>query len=217
MCQGLLLGGGLGVLYDLLRVVRVRGKLRWLRGAADLLFWLAAVWALFRWSLAAWGGQVRLYGAALCLMGGGLYFRLLSPGVLWLGYRLADLIGAILGIFAWPGKQCWQIFKKIGKLRKNLFLSWGKWYRIERKTKEAEQTACRRAARERGVLLDAVQTRRFFDQDRGFGPADLYGHHSAGASGADPDHTGAAGRAGPAGGRSAGKKPGTDRRHPAQG
>lgn len=30
MCQGLLLGGGLGVLYDLLRVVRVRGKLRWL-------------------------------------------------------------------------------------------------------------------------------------------------------------------------------------------
>ena len=160
MCQGLLLGGGLGVLYDLLRVVRVRGRLRWLRGAADLLFWLAAVWALFRWSLAAWGGQVRLYGAALCLMGGGLYFRLLSPGVLWLGYRLADLIGAILGIFAWPGKQCWQIFKKIGKLRKNLFLSWGKWYRIERKTKEAEQTACRRAARERGVLLDAVQTRR---------------------------------------------------------
>ena len=148
MCQGLLLGGGLGVLYDLLRVVRVRGRLRWLRGAADLLFWLAAVWALFRWSLAAWGGQVRLYGAALCLMGGGLYFRLLSPGVLWLGYRLADLIGAILGIFTWPGKQCWQIFKKIGKLRKNLFLSWGKWYRIERKTKEAEQTACRRAARE---------------------------------------------------------------------
>ena len=57
MCQGLLLGGGLGVLYDLLRVVRVRGRLRWLRGAADLLFWLAAVWALFRWSLAAWGGR----------------------------------------------------------------------------------------------------------------------------------------------------------------
>ena len=63
MCQGLLLGGGLGVLYDLLRVVRVRGKLRWLGGAADLIFWLAAVWALFRWSLPAWGGQVRLYGA----------------------------------------------------------------------------------------------------------------------------------------------------------
>ncbi|MEI3141417.1 MAG: hypothetical protein V8S34_07705 [Lawsonibacter sp.] len=32
MCQGLLLGGGLGVLYDLLRVVRVRGRLRWLGG-----------------------------------------------------------------------------------------------------------------------------------------------------------------------------------------
>jgi len=30
------------VLYDLLRVVRVRGKLRWLGGAADLIFWLAA-------------------------------------------------------------------------------------------------------------------------------------------------------------------------------
>lgn len=74
MCQGLLLGGGLGVLYDLLRVVRVRGKLRWLGGAADLIFWLAAVWALFRWSLPAWGGPgAALWGGVLSDGGRGLF------------------------------------------------------------------------------------------------------------------------------------------------
>ena len=69
LCQALLLGGGFGALYDLFRVLRAR--LPGVGAALDLLFWLAATAGLFLWSQTAWGGQIRLYGALFCLLGGG--------------------------------------------------------------------------------------------------------------------------------------------------
>ena len=42
LCQALLLGGAMGLAYDLLRIVRVRLRLPLAEGALDLLFWLGA-------------------------------------------------------------------------------------------------------------------------------------------------------------------------------
>ena len=42
LCQALLLGGGMGVLYDLFRILRVRVKIPALGPILDLLFWLTA-------------------------------------------------------------------------------------------------------------------------------------------------------------------------------
>ena len=149
LCQALLLGGAMGVVYDLFRILRVRVKLPLLGPALDLLFWLGATWALFLWSQGAWGGQIRLYGAAFCLVGGAAYFWAISPWLLKFGYLLADVVTALLGILALPLRGVAAILKKIEKLVKNIFLFGGKWYRIERKTGWIDDAARRRQARER--------------------------------------------------------------------
>ena len=81
LCEALLLGGAMGIAYDLFRVLRVRIKLPVLGPALDLVFWLGATGALFFWSQKAWGGQVRLYGAIFCLIGGGLFGRPYYPAI----------------------------------------------------------------------------------------------------------------------------------------
>ena len=90
LAQAVLLGAIAGVLYDLFRILRVRVRLPLLGPALDLTFWLVLTAALFLWSQWAWGGPVRLYGAAFLFLGGAAYFWLLSRWVLWAGYRLAD-------------------------------------------------------------------------------------------------------------------------------
>ena len=133
LCQALLLGGGMGVVYDLFRILRVRVKIPLLRPLLDLLFWFGATAALFWWSQRAWGGQVRLYGAVFCLLGGGLYFWAVSPWFLKLGYLLADLLTLLLGILTFPLGIVLSILKKIKELAKNIFLFGAKWYRIRQK------------------------------------------------------------------------------------
>ena len=115
LCQALLLGGAMGVTYDLFRILRVRVKLPLLGPLLDLLFWMAATAALFVWSQGAWGGQIRVYGAVLCLVGGALYFWAVSPWLLRLGYLGADLVTALLGILTFPVGLAGAILKKIGK------------------------------------------------------------------------------------------------------
>ena len=118
LVQAVLLGLAAGVLYDLFRILRVRVRLPLLGPALDLLFWLMLTGTLFLWSQWAWGGPVRLYGAAFLFLGGAVYFGLFSRWLLWLGYRLADLITAILKILALPLFALNRLQKKIKKLAK---------------------------------------------------------------------------------------------------
>lgn len=150
LCQALLLGGAMGAVYDLLRVLRVRIKIPLLGPALDLLFWLGATAALFLWSQDAWGGEVRLYGAAFCLVGGALYFWAVSPWALRLGYLGADLAAAFLGILTFPLGLAWALMKKIRKITKSIFLSGAKWYKIKKTTGRLDAAIRRRALRERG-------------------------------------------------------------------
>ena len=146
LVQAVLLGLAAGVLYDLFRILRVRVRLPLLGPALDLLFWLMLTGTLFLWSQWAWGGPVRLYGAAFLFLGGAVYFGLFSRWLLWRGYRLADLITAILKILALPLFALNRLQKKIKKLAKNIFLFARKWYRINQITQEMESTARRRDA-----------------------------------------------------------------------
>ena len=158
LCQALLLGGGLGLFYDFLRVVRRSLRLRWLGQLLDLLFWLLATGALFFWSDRAWGGTVRLYGAAFCLAGGGVYFRLLSPAVLGLGYRIADFLAEIFKILLIPLSLLRMGIKKVKNIVRNTFLFKAKWYRIGQKTIEMDGAVQRRALRKEGESHRATET-----------------------------------------------------------
>ena len=79
LVQAVLLGLAAGVLYDLFRILRVRVRLPLLGPALDLLFWLTLTVTLFLWSQWAWGGPVRLYGAAFLFLGGGGLLRAVQP------------------------------------------------------------------------------------------------------------------------------------------
>ena len=147
LLQAAALGLAAGLLYDLFRILRCRVRLPLLGPALDLLFWLVLTGVLFLWSQWAWGGPVRLYGVVFLFLGGVIYFRLFSRWMLFLGYRIADLTTFLLGILALPLFALNRLFKKLKKLAKNIFLSSGKWYRINQITQEMESTARRRADR----------------------------------------------------------------------
>ena len=128
--QGAALGAAFGVLYDLFRVLRSRIKLPLLGPLLDFLFWCAVTAALFLWSQWAWGGVVRLYGAAFCLMGGGIYFWLFSPWMLRLGWLCADLAALFWRILTIPLRLGISLLKKCKEVFISLFLFRRKWYKI---------------------------------------------------------------------------------------
>ena len=117
LLQAAALGLAAGLLYDLFRILRCRVRVPLLGPALDLLFWLMLTVVLFLWSQWAWGGPVRLYGVVFLFLGGVLYFRLFSRWMLFLGYRIADLITFLLGILALPLFALKRVFKKLKKLK----------------------------------------------------------------------------------------------------
>ena len=123
LCQAVLLGGGLGLAYDLLRVLRRGIPAGWVAIIADLLFWILATVGLFVFSREAWDGQIRLYGGLFCMMGGWAYFQGISPVILPLLLGILRLIRAILGILTAPVRRMERSFKRIGKFMKTSFLS----------------------------------------------------------------------------------------------
>ena len=83
LCLGM--GLGVGLLYDLLRQVRLALPWQWVGGALDLLFWAGAWGCLFFCGIVLGGGRVRLY-IALCLaLGAAVYFW--RSGGCWPGWQ----------------------------------------------------------------------------------------------------------------------------------
>lgn len=135
VCQAVLLGGGLGVVYDLMRVVRRRVPLGWLGSVLDLLFWTAATATLFVFSHGAWGGEIRLYGAAFFMLGGWAYFWGLSPLVLGVALAAVRVLELVLGILTAPARAAGRLLKRIAKKVKNIFPFKEKWSMIKPKPK----------------------------------------------------------------------------------
>ena len=91
----LALGGGLGLLYDFFRLLRRRLGAPWLAAALDLCYWPVGAGVLFWHALEAGGGVIRVYLVLGLLLGGGIYFAVLSRWVLIGGERLADALAAL--------------------------------------------------------------------------------------------------------------------------
>ena len=94
----LAMGLGVGLLYDLLRLVRLTLPRRTLQEILDLLFWLGACGMLFFCGIVFGNGRVRLYMALCLLLGATAYFLLLSP---WTRRALDILARAAARFLGW--------------------------------------------------------------------------------------------------------------------
>ena len=81
--QSLLLGVGIGAVYDILRALRLHFRCGWAGTALlDTLFWAVVLAALFEFGLIAAAGQPRGFVLVMAAGGMGLYFAALSETVL---------------------------------------------------------------------------------------------------------------------------------------
>ena len=94
------LGGGMGLLYDCLRVFRhsLHHKRFWVQ-AEDALFWLTAVFLVFGVLLRANSGEVRFFSLFGLFGGMGLYFLTLSHWVVAVSDSVIRLIKYLVRLF----------------------------------------------------------------------------------------------------------------------
>ena len=117
-----LMGSGMGLLYDALRVFRhaISHKGFWIQ-LEDGLFWFLAVFLVFGVMLRASGGEIRFF-SILGLFGGmGLYWLTLSRLVIAVSDRIIALVKYIVGLFlrivATPFRLLWLLFRRpLGKI-----------------------------------------------------------------------------------------------------
>ena len=149
LAGGLLLGMGMGLVYDLFRILRWNIPLKGLGAALDLAFWAGCTAALFLYAQWAERGEVRGYLALALLGGGWVYSGVFSPvvrGILW---KLVGLINQILRIFRAPFRVILAFMKKFRKKRKNIFSSFRQWYKIK--------IACAKCTSEEAVFLNGME------------------------------------------------------------
>ena len=96
----ILLGGGMGLVYDGLRVFRhgLPHKPFWVQ-LEDGLFWVAAVFLVFGVMLHASSGEIRFFSIFGLFGGMGLYFLTLSPFVMAASDRILRLIKYMILLF----------------------------------------------------------------------------------------------------------------------
>ena len=145
-------GAALGLVYDLLRLLRTARVSRFLQEASDLLFWLLAAAALFLCGTVLEAGRVRLYLLLSMFCGGALYFLLLSPPLRRVLARLTRRVTRAAAWLSAPFRRAWHVLsaqwaKIFGRVRESLkksfsfFQMWsriGRLYRSPRGTTQAQ-------------------------------------------------------------------------------
>jgi len=133
----ILLGAGLGLVYDGLRVFRhgLPHKVFWVQ-LEDGLFWFLAVFLVFGVMLRASSGEIRFFSIFGLFGGMGLYFLTLSRVVIAVSDRIIRLVKYIavllFRIVTTPFRLVWLVFRRpVGKIggfcekqRKKLLQSW---------------------------------------------------------------------------------------------
>ena len=96
----IVIGGGMGLLYDGLRIFRHTFPHSHLGiQLEDALFWLLAVFAVFAILLQANAGEVRFFSIFGLFGGMGLYFLTLSPLVLAVSHTVLRAVHALCRLF----------------------------------------------------------------------------------------------------------------------
>lgn len=119
--RSVVLGGGLGLLYDLARCLRRLGGGLW-RGLLDVAVSLTAAAALFFFVMAG-SGELRLFILLGALLGVTLFFCLLSP-------LLRPLWDFWLDLLLIPFRFLGRIAKKLYQICKKLFSFFRNWFTI---------------------------------------------------------------------------------------
>lgn len=160
----LLLGLGLGFLYDAFRVIRTKCGSVIIAALCDISFWVLAGSALFIMGMGPGRGELRIYYMLVSLAGAGLYF-------LFFGFFARKLIRCCLravakffAVLSIPFKKLEKILKKIGFFFKSIFSRLKKWFTIIRKN--ATGTHRRKNAASKPHLEEItyeVETRRYYN------------------------------------------------------
>ncbi|MCD7754006.1 MAG: spore cortex biosynthesis protein YabQ [Clostridiales bacterium] len=185
---GLLTGLGLGLFYDLLRILRRRRPGRGLGLALDVVFWLTVCAALLLVTLETGTGIVRGYTGAAIAGGCLLYLWLVSPLLLPLGLRAAEGLAVVWHFLTTPARVIRSTQKKFWKILKNHFLYWEKWYIVEVLfVKRPERLFPRRV---KGARKNETQAQQFPVQAGGADSTRFRGPDPAHRPGTDPNRPG---------------------------
>lgn len=174
------LGLGVGVLYDLMRLLRRHVRLPLLGSVLDLLFWSITTIALFCFVVSVGDGEVRIYVLLAVLGGAVAYFLSLSAWILSLGELLVDGLAALFRCVLMPIRLSGRIIKKIRKKLKNLFLYRRKWYKIKATFERMEEVPRFGVAYREEGGCHAIRKSRTVDQSSDSRTSDCCGDLSAG-------------------------------------
>ena len=120
LAAALLTGCGLGLLYQLLGLLRRRGGRIWAAGC-DALFCAAAGIALFLMGMGPGQGTLRLSMMAAAAAGASAYFALASRAVGPVMERALSLLHKAARLAAAPICSVYKIFRSAAKNLKNVF------------------------------------------------------------------------------------------------
>jgi spore cortex biosynthesis protein YabQ len=108
----LLLGAGLGFVYDFMRITRGRVPLRGITAGLDVLFWAVCAAASFWFAMSVGGGELRVFAMVAISLGIVLYFTLLSSFVRTIGFVISDGLAELFKVIFRP---IFGVAKKIHK------------------------------------------------------------------------------------------------------
>ncbi len=118
-------GGGLGFLYDVCRLVRGRMRLKAVTNLMEGLFLVVAALAVIGFTMVVLGGEARIFAFMGGILGGIMYFLTLSRIVLRVGFAVIDAILRVLLVIFSPfiaaGRHIAVIYAEKREKRKKCF------------------------------------------------------------------------------------------------
>ena len=117
----LLAGIVLGLIYDVLRVIRTRSGALAVSLLADLLFCLMAGAALFLLGMGPGGGELRLYMPAAAMAGALLYLWFFGPCTRRIVRLTLDGLRRAVTVLLFPLRKICMAVKKGWEISKNIF------------------------------------------------------------------------------------------------
>lgn len=142
LAAALATGAALGLIYDFFRALRRKLGGDWL---FDILFSLAALYALFTLGMSVGGGALHIFMAAFALLGFGIYIALPSR----VFFPVFEHIAAIVSDIFTAAKK---VAKKFADLVKNVFPNLRSWFTMLKINE--------RKARDDAIEIEAAADRR---------------------------------------------------------